>query len=106
MQLEDFNHAMFRAIYAIYLVFFGLLVLVNGIIMIPFGYLAVLVVRARLIYRECRDKHTRQFVMIKQAEKSTGSSMKKAVLIKFVSFLVTGMFELFVRSFTDTYTFM
>ena len=50
MQLEDFNHAMLRAIYAFHLIFFGVMVLIVGVVLIPFGYLAVLVVRARLIY--------------------------------------------------------
>ena len=59
MQLEDFNYAMLRGIYAFHLVFFALAVFVLGILLIPLGYVAVLVTRGRLILREWRVKHKR-----------------------------------------------
>ena len=91
MQLEDFNHAMLRAIYAFYLVFFGLLVLVYGIVMIPFGYLAVLVVRARLIYREIQDKRTIEFLMTKRVQLKEEDRVTHSIS-QFFSFLFTGLF--------------
>ena len=57
MQVEDFNHAMLRGIYAFHLVFFALTVFILGILLIPFGYVAVAVTRARLLLREWRVKH-------------------------------------------------
>ena len=53
MQLEDFNHAMLRSIYAFHLALFGLFVLFMGFLFIPLGFFAVLAARGRLIHHQC-----------------------------------------------------
>ena len=63
MQLEDFNHAMLRAIYAFHLFFFGAFVFLTGLILIPMGYVATLFTRIRLVYRECGLPHRREWFM-------------------------------------------
>ena len=52
MQLEDFNHAMLRGIYAFYLFFFTLLVFLLGVSLTPLGYLASLFIKLRLLLRD------------------------------------------------------
>ena len=52
MELEDLNHALLRAAYAFHLLFYFAFVLVAGLALLPFGYVAVLVVRLRLVLRE------------------------------------------------------
>ena len=49
MQLEDFNHAMLRTIYAFYLLLYTLGVFAGGVALLPLGYFAVLMVRARIL---------------------------------------------------------
>ena len=63
MQLEDFNHAMLRAIYAFHLFFFGAFVFLTGLALIPFGYAATLFTRIRLVYRERGLPHKREWFM-------------------------------------------
>ena len=58
-QLEDFNHAMLRLIYGFHLCFYVVGVFVLGFLLIPLGYVAILVTRARLLRREWSVRHRR-----------------------------------------------
>ena len=60
MQLEDFNHAMLRAIYSFYLALFALLVLLIGLLLVPLGYVSILVVRVRLLLRTMSHRNKRE----------------------------------------------
>ena len=91
MQLEDFNHAMLRLIYAFHLAIFGLAVLIFGLIMVPLGYLAVLGIRIRLIYLHCQAKHSKQSFMMRSTSLIDTDNAKKS-MISFVCFLTTGVF--------------
>ena len=51
MQLEDFNHAMLRLIYALHLAFFTAAAFFLGIVLTPVGYFAVIVSKCRLLYK-------------------------------------------------------
>ena len=60
MQLEDFNHAMLRAIYSFNLALFALIVLLIGLLLIPLGYVSILVVRVRLLLRTMSHRNKRE----------------------------------------------
>ena len=103
MQLEDFNHAMLRAIYAFHLIFFVVIVQIVGVVLIPFGYLAVLIVRVRLIFYQCPGRQATDALLIRQANRS--NELTKC-LVSFFIFLLTGPIQLLIRSFIDSLTFM
>ena len=60
MQLEDFNHAMLRAIYSFNLALFALIVLLIGLLLVPLGYVSILVVRVRLLLRTMSHRNKRE----------------------------------------------
>ena len=60
MQLEDFNHAILRAIYSFNLALFALIVLLIGLLLIPLGYVSILVVRVRLLLRTMSHRNKRE----------------------------------------------
>ena len=43
---------MLRALYIPHLLCYSLIVLIGGIILIPFGYIAILIIKARLIFKK------------------------------------------------------
>ena len=90
MELEDLNHGMLRAAYAFHLLFYFAFVLVAGLVLIPFGYVAVLVVRLRLVLREWRMQNRREGRMGRRVQDIEHGKLKRAVQ-KFFLFLVTGV---------------
>ena len=90
MQLEDFNHAMLRAIYSFYLGLFALIVLLIGLLLIPLGYVSILVVRVRLLLRTMSNRTKRENFNL-HSQNSRGRS-SPAQLLKILLFAVTGLF--------------
>ena len=68
MQLEDFNHAMLRFVFALHLLLYSVFVFVFGLLLSPLGFIAILVSRARLAWREWRVKFRREGSMARKVE--------------------------------------
>ena len=66
VQLEDFNHAMLRFIYAFHLAFYTVAVFILGLLLVPLGYLAVLMMRFKLIVGELKVRHRREGLMARR----------------------------------------
>lgn len=66
MQLEDWNHAMLRGIYAVHLILCALAVFLVGFLLIPVSYGCILYIKLRLIIQSCRIRSTRQSIQATQ----------------------------------------
>ena len=97
---------MLRAIYAFHLFFFGAFVFLIGLILIPFGYAATLFARIRLILRESWILNKREWFMAKTALRSKPERILRRHLLKLLIFILIGVFQLVLRNFTDTLSFV
>ena len=96
---------MLRTVYAAHLPFFSLFVFLMGILLLPIGYLAVLVTRARIVYRERGLRHRREWGMARNVSSLRESGNYSMALTLFFQFLFLGPFTLLIRNFKDTYAF-
>ena len=101
MQLEDFNHAMLRGIYAFYLFFFVLLVFTMGLILIPFGYFATLITKIRLLYNKKLPSQKLDMLMSSTPAKPTRDELTQQTL-SLILFLFVGWVAIFVQTIKDT----
>ena len=93
--MEDFNHAMLRAIYAFYLFFFILLAFTMGLALLPFGYLAALFIKIRVLYNKKLLFSRHEALMSKFHSQGTPVS-QKAALLSLISFFFFGWVVLFI----------
>ena len=87
MQLEDFNHAMLRGIYAFYLFFFTLLVFLLGVSLTPLGYLATLLIKLRLFSRDISIQFKREAFMCNSSTKQKASKLSSKLLQVWLFFI-------------------
>lgn len=82
---------MLRIIYALHLLFYGLFAFVMGLLLLPLGYVAVLVARGRLIHREWGLKISRDSFMLRAYDPLDKTRFEKSFKL-FISFFLTGGF--------------
>ena len=104
VQLEDFNHAMLRAIYAFYLFFFILLAFTMGLALLPFGYLAALFIKIRLLYNNRLASHEEEVLMLETPTRSLYRGLIHKSLSLLLFFLI-GWVVLFIGNIKDSLEF-
>ena len=88
MQLADFNYAMLRLIYSFYLVLFSSIVLIVGLLLVPLGYCSIVIVRIKIVLRECKIGRKRLNLL---NEKSIVEPKLRAKVLSLIVFIITGV---------------
>ena len=88
MQLADFNYAMLRVIYSFYLVLLSSIVLIVGLLLVPLGYCSIVIVRIKIVLRECKIGRKRLNLL---NEKSIVEPKLRAKVLSLIVFIITGV---------------
>ena len=96
---------MLRGIYAFHLTVFGVFVFMIGLLLIPFGYLAVIGIRARLLILNCRIRNRTQTLLARTVSPNRYSELFSSV-VSLIWFMLLGMIVLLIRNFNDCFTFV
>ena len=95
---------MLRGIYAFYLFFFLLLVFTLGLILIPFGYFATLIIKIRLIYNRKLPSEEKEVLMSSSPANPNRDELTHQTL-SLIFFLFFGWAILFVQNIKDSLEF-
>ena len=92
---------MLRGIYAFYLFFFSLFVFVLGLSLTPLGYVAILLIKLRLLLRDASIHSKQEAFMSKPSAKMKASKLA-ADLLQVCFFFLFGLPRLLVKNFSDS----